>query len=254
MVAITQTDTARYNYGERCRARSGRLSQNSQGGTTTLSMTAWATRHPVSRIAHHRCAGCCRYDTMENYVRLKKSDDEAVPENEVRIQSSGKLRYYIAYAISIVNEKGFDTFQLKAMGRAINKTVAVAEIVKRRVPGLHQITEFSSLAVVDTWMPKEEGPAPLQVTRNVSAMTITLSTAQLDTNHPGYQAPLGPEELEQVSEQDVDDMMASEARKTSGRPRGRGRGRGGRGRGDRGPPHPGGEGPGPEQFVELGAD
>ena len=48
---------------------------------------------------------------------------------------------------------------LKGMGRAINKTVTVAEIVKRRVVGLHQDTEISSLEITDTWEPREEGRA-----------------------------------------------------------------------------------------------
>jgi ribonuclease P/MRP protein subunit RPP25 len=46
---------------------------------------------------------------------------------------------------------------VKGMGRAINKTVTVAEIVKRRVAGLHQDTEIASLESTDTWEPHEEG-------------------------------------------------------------------------------------------------
>ena len=46
----------------------------------------------------------------------------------------------------VSQEKGEDFIVLKGMGRAINKTVTVAEIVKRRVAGLHQDTEVSSLA------------------------------------------------------------------------------------------------------------
>lgn len=46
---------------------------------------------------------------------------------------------------------------LKAMGRAINKTVGIAEIVKRRVHGLHQITDTGSAEIVDVWEPKEPG-------------------------------------------------------------------------------------------------
>jgi hypothetical protein len=46
---------------------------------------------------------------------------------------------------------------LKAMGRAINKTVTIAEIIKRRIPNLHQITEISSTDITDVYEPLEEG-------------------------------------------------------------------------------------------------
>ena len=43
------------------------------------------------------------------------------------------------------------------MGRAISKVVTVAEIIKRRKPDLHQITEIGSTTVVDEYEPTEEG-------------------------------------------------------------------------------------------------
>ncbi len=43
------------------------------------------------------------------------------------------------------------------MGRAINKTVTIAEIIKRRIPNLHQITEISSTDITDVYEPLEEG-------------------------------------------------------------------------------------------------
>jgi DNA-binding protein len=46
------------------------------------------------------------------------------------------------------------------MGRAINKTVTIAEILKRRIPGLHQITEIESTDIIDVWEPLEEGLEP----------------------------------------------------------------------------------------------
>lgn len=32
-----------------------------------------------------------------------------------------------------------------------------AEIIKRRVPDIHQTTEINSITIVDVWEPKEEG-------------------------------------------------------------------------------------------------
>jgi ribonucleases P/MRP protein subunit RPP25 len=127
--------------------------------------------------------------------------------------ASNKMRNYISYAINLMTEKGHTSVQLKAMGRAINKTVAIgmhaqlhpaepdelihshlaAEIIKRRVKDLHQLTEVGSVNITDTWEPKEEGLNRLEITRHVSIITITLSKDVLDTTHPGYQAPLDEE-------------------------------------------------------------
>lgn len=78
----------------------------------------------------------------------------------------------------------------KAMGRAINKSVTIVELIKvciwfvrsfvqdykkvfllylkmflqsvmqRRIPGLHQTTSIGSTDITDTWEPKEEGLLP----------------------------------------------------------------------------------------------
>uniref|UniRef100_A0A453HBV3 DNA/RNA-binding protein Alba-like domain-containing protein n=1 Tax=Aegilops tauschii subsp. strangulata TaxID=200361 RepID=A0A453HBV3_AEGTS len=78
---------------------------------------------------------------------------------------------------------------LKAMGQAISKSVAVTEIIKKRVPGLYQDTNISSVSITDVWEPIEEGLVPLEMTRHVSMISITLSPVDLDQNSPGYQSP-----------------------------------------------------------------
>lgn len=86
------------------------------------------------------------------------------------------------------------------MGRAINKTVTIAEIIKRRIPNLHQLTEIGSVNITDTWEPLEEGLNTLETTRHVSVISITLSTVQLDTSKPGYQAPLPEDQVKPLQE------------------------------------------------------
>ncbi|GKD39874.1 ribonuclease P protein subunit p25-like protein [Tanacetum coccineum] len=53
------------------------------------------------------------------------------------------------------NEKGSSEIVLRAMGRAINKTVTIVELIKRRIVGLHQITSIGSTDITDTWEPLE---------------------------------------------------------------------------------------------------
>jgi len=83
------------------------------------------------------------------------------------------------------------------MGRAINKSVTIAEILKRKMP-LHQITALSSSEIIDVFEPLEEGLDTVESKRYVSCMTITLSKdgEGMDKNDIGYQSPLPPEEIQ----------------------------------------------------------
>jgi ribonucleases P/MRP protein subunit RPP25 len=97
------------------------------------------------------------------------------------------------------------------MGRAMNKAVTIAEILKRKMP-LHQWNQLSSVEMIDTYEPVEEGLDIVTSRRYVSCMTITLSVSIiqsddpmnpmptdtnniLDTNHIGYQPPLPASEM-----------------------------------------------------------
>jgi Alba len=104
------------------------------------------------------------------------------------------------------------------MGRAINKAVTIAEILKRKMP-LHQWNVLSSLEMIDLYEPIEEGLDLVENRRYVSCLTITLSltllpqqqgsssssakvmddTPPLDIHHFGYQPPLPITELQPPS-------------------------------------------------------
>ncbi|ESQ34774.1 hypothetical protein EUTSA_v10008163mg [Eutrema salsugineum] len=170
---------------------------------------------------------------MDKYKRVEKAKEGTpIAENEIRITSMGRPRNYITYAMTLLQEKGSNEVIFKAMGRAINKSVTIVELIKRRIPGLHQITSIGSTDITDTWEPEEEGLLPIETTRHVSMITITLSKEELNTSSVGYQCPIPIEMVKPLAEID------HEGREGSPRGRGRrGRGRGGRGRGGRGDGH-----------------
>ncbi|KAM7507912.1 hypothetical protein LguiA_018365 [Lonicera macranthoides] len=160
---------------------------------------------------------------MDRYQRVEKPRPETpINENEIRITTQGRMRNYITYATTLIQEKGSDEIALKAMGRAINKTVMIAELIKRRIAGLHQNTSVGSTDITDMWEPLEEGLLPLETTRHVSVITITLSKKELDTSSAGYQPPIPADQVKPLTEYDYEG---------EGSPNMRGRGRGGRGRG-----------------------
>ncbi|KAB2044808.1 hypothetical protein ERO13_D01G096100v2 [Gossypium hirsutum] len=160
---------------------------------------------------------------MDRYQRVEKPKAETpIDENEIRITSQGRMRSYITYAMTLLQEKGSSQVVFKAMGRAINKTVTIVELIKRRIVGLHQITSIGSMDITDMWEPLEEGLLPLETTRHVSMITITLSKIELNTSSVGYQPPLPADQVKASTEVDHEGAEGS--------PNDRGRGRGGRGR------------------------
>uniref|UniRef100_A0A7S4IZZ8 DNA/RNA-binding protein Alba-like domain-containing protein n=1 Tax=Odontella aurita TaxID=265563 RepID=A0A7S4IZZ8_9STRA len=139
---------------------------------------------------------------MEKYrlIGERKSEVTEGGDNdsasEVRITQQGKPRNYISYALGLFDQ-GCTQIELKAMGRAINKAVTIAEILKRKMP-LHQITSLSSSEIVDVFEPLEEGLDIVESKRYVSCMVITLSKdgSGMDVNDIGYQPPLPSEEIQ----------------------------------------------------------
>lgn len=74
------------------------------------------------------------------------------------------------------------------MGKAINKAVTIAEILKRKMP-LHQVTTLSSCRLINIYEPIEEGLDVVINKHYVSTLTITLSLdgVGMDVNDIGYQ-------------------------------------------------------------------
>ncbi|TYI41875.1 hypothetical protein ES332_A01G056900v1 [Gossypium tomentosum] len=105
---------------------------------------------------------------MDRYQRVEKPKAETpIDEKEIRISNQGSMRNYISYALTLLQENGSNQIVFKAMGKAINKAVAIVELIKKRIVGLHQITSIGSTDIIDMWEPLE-GLVPLETTRHVS--------------------------------------------------------------------------------------
>ncbi|KAF9613868.1 hypothetical protein IFM89_012416 [Coptis chinensis] len=89
---------------------------------------------------------------MDRYQRVEKPRAKTpINENEIRITTQGRMRNYITYATTLLQDKGSNEIVLKAMGRAINKNVMIAELIKRRMVSLHQNTSIGSTDITDIW-------------------------------------------------------------------------------------------------------
>jgi len=85
----------------------------------------------------------------------------------------------------------WDVVHLHGTGRAMGSVVSAAEIIKRIVPGLHQMTETVVETMVDVYEPTEVGLKNVEVERSVSGIRVTLAVHEkdVDTASAGYQEP-----------------------------------------------------------------
>jgi len=162
--------------------------------------------------------------------RKVETEPEKHPDNEVRISNNRTLRTYLVYINGLFEEKKMDTVILRGTGFVINKCTSVADLVRRRIKGLHEIVEFGSIEITDTYEPIEEGLDQVVLKRKIPYLSIKLSKNPLPKDHPGYHEPLPENEVTPFVA-----FMAPIGVRRGGRGRGGFRGRGFRGsRGFRG--------------------
>ncbi len=80
---------------------------------------------------------------MEKYEKVKKSQDRP-QDNEVRIGNNSRIGAQVKYIISQFNDKGAQEVVLRTVGGAITKIITIAEVVKHRVKGIHQLNEIGT--------------------------------------------------------------------------------------------------------------
>ena len=123
----------------------------------------------------------------EKYIKVRKPE-EKLPENEIRIRGGAQVGAYLrrAYELFTAAENPQDTIVIKGMSAAMESVVKLAELVKHRVKGIHQVTKIENIVFIDEYEPIEEGLDTLKFERNVTMLTVTLSKNKLDTSDVGY--------------------------------------------------------------------
>ncbi len=99
---------------------------------------------------------------------------------------------YISRALTLFFGENKTFVTVKAADRLMDRALWVAEVIKRRVPGLHQIIEIKEREIVDVYEPREEGLVRVEQKRFLTIIEVTLTkepTAD-QKKAPGYQAPI----------------------------------------------------------------
>jgi DNA-binding protein len=69
---------------------------------------------------------------------------------------------------------------LSSLGAAISKTITIAEVIKHRIPGVHQVNEIKTIVLDDAYEPLEEFKSELKnktVEDKLTCFQIVLSLA-----------------------------------------------------------------------------
>lgn len=193
---------------------------------------------------------------MEKFRLVERPREESA-EDEIRVTNQGRVTTYVAYAARLFKDENRNTITFRASGLAIPIAVSTIEILKRRVKGLHQLTNIGITTLTDEYEPLEQGLTKRTLTRQVPYLLVVLSKLEsdVDKNAPGYQPPLDEafvKELKEFTSGDRPRPLGTRGRGRRGRGRGgfRGGRRGGRRPYDRG--GPGGSQEPPQQDSSMG--
>uniref|UniRef100_A0AAV2LPG8 DNA/RNA-binding protein Alba-like domain-containing protein n=1 Tax=Knipowitschia caucasica TaxID=637954 RepID=A0AAV2LPG8_KNICA len=119
---------------------------------------------------------------------------------EMRVKEGSKIRNLMGFAMARMqgekgatgtedSARGLRQVVFSGSGRAVTKTITCAEIMKRKVGSLHQLTKLRYKTVKEVWENSEGGASEMTVHRSVPSISILLSKDPLDPAEPGYQPP-----------------------------------------------------------------
>lgn len=139
------------------------------------------------------------------YRRVEKTDDP-LPPNEIRVRRNVGIGRYLKRAWDLLNGTDGngnknDTIIIKGVSNAVQSAVSLAELIKHRVKGLHQINKISNITIVDEYEPLYEGLDRLEFSRVVTMLQIILTTSsKVDKTDVGYQPPIPESEVQEYDE------------------------------------------------------
>lgn len=134
------------------------------------------------------------------YFRVPKKK-EPLQEHEIHLTSKQDPINFLKYAIFLFEKRNLPYIKFKASGSAIAGLVNISEILKKVVPGVHQINRIYTLKYEQDYEPKEKGLDHVTIVRNVPILEISfykeLPELEME-NWPGFQRALRPEIFERV--------------------------------------------------------
>ncbi len=85
---------------------------------------------------------------MNSYNRNKNKElnhPYINPNNEIKISENTDVHESIDFISDLFLKHNYNTIYISGLNKAIKKVVLITEIIKSKIPGLHQITNINSL-------------------------------------------------------------------------------------------------------------
>ena len=67
------------------------------------------------------------------------------PNNEIKISENTDVHETIDFIMNLLTNKNYETVIISGLNKSIKKVVLIVEIIKIKIPGLHQINEINCL-------------------------------------------------------------------------------------------------------------
>ena len=138
--------------------------------------------------------------TSEIPQRSGNNRNNNSPPEEIRISlKKSRISSYLLYgATQLIKEKRPYVI-IKATGNAISRACIVAEVLKHRINGLHQINKLSSIKVIDQ--------GNVQRFLTLIDIKLTLHPDEEEKKDVGYQGVLPNTEVNEWAEGELDNLL-----------------------------------------------
>ena len=105
---------------------------------------------------------------LEKYKKVRAERDQVV-DDVIRVNRKSPASTFVDQIIAKFNDDKVKEVVLSSLGAAISKTITIAEVIKHRIPGVHQVNEIKTIVLDDAYEPLEEFKSEL---KNITVETI----------------------------------------------------------------------------------
>ena len=112
------------------------------------------------------------------------------PNNEIKISELTDVHETIDFIIELFTKKNYETIIISGLNKAIKKVVLITEIIKSKIPGLHQINEINSLYKQNNIGINNDEISNENAMPRMSIKLTFIEPTEEEKNDLGYQRPL----------------------------------------------------------------
>ena len=112
------------------------------------------------------------------------------PNNEIKISELTDVHETIDFIIELFTKKNYETIIISGLNKAIKKVVLITEIIKSKIPGLHQINEINSLYKQNSIGINNDEISNENAMPRMSIKLTFIEPTEEEKNDLGYQRPL----------------------------------------------------------------